>query len=85
MSRIEIVLPAQVWQDVEPGTEALVEDWLVAEGEAVTAGQAIASVVVVKTNHEVTAPVDGVIEKILVAAEDTFARGAPLALLQGAA
>lgn len=85
MSRIEIILPDEVWQDVEPGTEALVDDWLVAEGATVKAGQAIASVVVVKSNHEVTAPVDGVIEKILVAAEDTFARGAPLAILQGAA
>lgn len=84
MSRIEIVLPDEVWQDVEPGTEALVEDWLVAVGAAVTAGQAIASVVVVKTNHEVTAPADGVIEKILVRAEETFARGAPLGVLRGA-
>lgn len=85
MSRMEIILPDEVWLDVEPGTEALVEDWLVAEGATVKAGQAIASVVVVKTNHEVTAPADGVVEKILVAAEDTFARGAPLAILQGAA
>lgn len=85
MSRIEIIVPDEIWQDVEPGTEALVEDWLVAEGAAVTAGQAIASVVVVKTSHEVTAPADGVIEKILVAAEDTFARGAALAVLQGTA
>ncbi len=85
MSRMDIILPDEVWQDVEPGTEALVEDWLVAEGATVKAGQAIASVVVVKTNHEVTAPADGVVEKILVAAEDTFARGGALAILQGAA
>lgn len=85
MSRIEIVLPDDIWQDVEPGTEALVDDWLVAEGAAVTAGQPIARVVVVKTSHEVTAPADGVIEKIRVKAEETFARGAPLGVLREAA
>jgi pyruvate/2-oxoglutarate dehydrogenase complex dihydrolipoamide acyltransferase (E2) component len=82
MSGIQIVLPAEAWQDVEPGTEALVEQWLVAEGSAVKAGQAVASVVVVKANHEVLAPADGVIAKILVPAEATFAAGQPLALLQ---
>lgn len=81
----EVTLPKDAWQDVEPGTEALVEAWLVAEGATVVAGQHIASVVVVKTNFEVTAPVDGVIEKILVAAEETFAPGTPLAIVREAA
>jgi pyruvate/2-oxoglutarate dehydrogenase complex dihydrolipoamide acyltransferase (E2) component len=83
MSNIDIVLPADAWQDVEPGTEALVEEWLVNEGDPVAAGQAVASVVVVKTNHEVLAPADGVIASILVPAESTFAAGQPLALMQG--
>ena len=61
-----IVLNAEAWQDVEPGTEALVEDWLVKEGDHVSAGQPVVSVVVVKANHEVLAPMDGVIGKILV-------------------
>jgi len=82
MSQIEIIMAEEVWADVEPGTEALVEDWLVAEGAAVKAGQSIANVVVVKSSHEITAPADGVIEKILVAAEDTFAPGTPLALMR---
>jgi pyruvate/2-oxoglutarate dehydrogenase complex dihydrolipoamide acyltransferase (E2) component len=82
MSQIEIIMAKEVWADVEPGTEALVEDWLVAEGATVKAGQALANVVVVKSSHEITAPADGVIEKILVAAEDTFAPGAVLALLK---
>ncbi len=79
----EIVLPAEAWADVEPGTEALVEEWLVAEGATVKAGQPVASVVVVKASHEVLAPADGVIAQILVAAEATFAPGQPLAVLQG--
>ncbi|MGP1693624.1 MAG: lipoyl domain-containing protein [Giesbergeria sp.] len=77
-----IVLNAEAWQDVEPGTEALVEDWLVKEGDHVSAGQPVVSVVVVKANHEVLAPMDGVIGKILVAAEETFKPGQALATLQ---
>lgn len=82
MSQIEIIMAKEVWADVEPGTEALVEDWLVVEGATVKAGQALANVVVVKSSHEITAPADGVLEKILVAAEDTFAPGTVLALLK---
>lgn len=81
MSSIEIVLPSEAWAEVEPGTEALVEEWLVAEGASVSAGQPLASVVVVKANHEVLAPAAGVITKILVEAEATFAPGQALALL----
>lgn len=81
---MEIALGPDAWQDVEPGTEALVEEWLVAEGDRVTAGQALASVVVVKANHEVLAPADGVLDKILVAAESTFAPGQALGLLKAA-
>lgn len=82
MSQIEVVMTQEAWVDVEAGTEALVEDWLVSVGDSVKAGQPIVNVVVVKSNHEVTAPADGVIEKILVAAEDTFAPGAALAVLR---
>jgi pyruvate/2-oxoglutarate dehydrogenase complex dihydrolipoamide acyltransferase (E2) component len=82
MSSVQIILADDVWQDVEPGTEARVEEWLVAPGTRVTAGQSVAIVVVVKTSHEVSAPADGVLEQVLVAAGDTFARGAPLATLQ---
>ena len=77
----DIVLAAEAWKDVEPGTEALVEEWLVEEGSSVSAGQVLATVVVVKTSHEVVAPADGVLEKILVPAEDTFPPGAVLAVL----
>lgn len=78
----DIILSMEAWQDVEPGTEALVEDWLVKEGDSVTAGQPVASVVVVKATHEVLAPANGVIGKILVAAEETFKPGQSLATLQ---
>jgi pyruvate/2-oxoglutarate dehydrogenase complex dihydrolipoamide acyltransferase (E2) component len=80
----DVVLPDSVWEDVDPGTEALVDQWLVREGERVTAGQALAKVVLVKTNLEVTSPADGIVERILVPAEQTFAKGRALATLREA-
>lgn len=78
----DIVLPDSVWEGVDPGTEALVDQWLVREGDRVAAGQVLAKVVLVKTNLEVTAPADGVVERILVPVEQTFAKGRPLATLR---
>ena len=81
---IEITLPEEAWQDVEPGTEALLEEWLVAPGDAVKAGQTVAIVVMVKTSTEVAAPAAGVIEEILIAKDDTVAQGKPLARMRAA-
>lgn len=82
MSTIGIVLQEDAWSDVEAGTEALVEDWLVKEGDTVATGQPVATVVLVKSNFEVTAPAAGVIEKILVQREETFAQGKAIGLLK---
>lgn len=82
---IEITLAADAWRDIDPGTEALVDKWLVGEGDSVRAGQPVANVVIVKTNQEIVAPVDGRIERILVKSEETFARGKPIALLKESA
>lgn len=81
---IEITLDDAAWTDVEPGTEALVDKWLVGEGDRVAAGQVIAKVVLVKATLDVTAPANGVVERILVPAEQTFARGKPIAALREA-
>ena len=80
----DVVLADSFWEGVDPGTEALVDQWLVREGDRVVAGQTLAKVVLVKTNLEVAAPADGVVERILVPAEQTFARGRPLATLREA-
>jgi pyruvate/2-oxoglutarate dehydrogenase complex dihydrolipoamide acyltransferase (E2) component len=77
----DVLLADEAWKDVEPGTEALLDEWFVKEGDAVEAGQHVANVVLVKTNLEVVAPVGGVIERILVAEESTFARGQSLATI----
>ena len=42
---IPIRLPDEAWQEVEEGTEALLDAWLVEEGVAVSAGQPLAAVV----------------------------------------
>ena len=82
---IDVVLDAAAWKDVEPGTEALLDQWLVSPGEVVSAGQPLASVVLVKATLEVAAPVEGTLVEILVQASDTFGPGAPLARLRPAA
>lgn len=80
----DVALPDSAWEGVDPGTEALVDEWLVHEGDRVVAGQALAKVVLVKTNLEVTASVDGIVERILVPAEQTFAKGRAIATLREA-
>lgn len=79
---IDIVLDPAAWKDVEPGAQALLEQWLAGEGDAVRAGQPVAVVVLVKASIEVAAPADGTLVQILVQAADNFARGQPLARLQ---
>ena len=77
-----VVLEDACWDGVDDGTEALMESWLVEPGTRVSAGQPLATIVVVKTNYELAAPAPGVLTKILVPAEATFARGAALAEIE---
>lgn len=79
---MNVTLDDSCWEGVDDSTEALVEQWLVQLGSKVTAGQPLADVVVVKASYQVTAPADGVLTEILVPAEGTFPRGAPIAVLQ---
>jgi pyruvate/2-oxoglutarate dehydrogenase complex dihydrolipoamide acyltransferase (E2) component len=81
---IDVVLDAAAWKDVEPGTQALLDKWLVGEGDAVRAGQAVASVVLIKATLEIAAPADGVVASILVPEADNFGPGQPLARLRRA-
>jgi len=79
---LNIRLPDEMWTDVDAGTEALLDKWLVKEGDTVVAGQPVASAVLIKTAVDVTAPASGRIVKILVPADGTFGRGRDLALLE---
>ncbi|CUB07695.1 lipoyl domain-containing protein [Tepidiphilus thermophilus] len=82
MSVIEIRLPPEVWEDVDEGVEALLDKWLVREGERVEAGQPIANAVIVKTNVEVIAPQAGRLAQILVPEGETFGRERAIARLE---
>ena len=72
MRMVAVRLPDEAWVGVDAGTEALMERWLVAEGAQVRKGQAIAEIVLVKTNMQIEAPSDGVLSRILVPEDATF-------------
>ncbi len=76
----EVTLQDEAWQGVDTAVQALVDKWLVKEGDTVQAGQPLANVVLVKSNLEINAPAAGRIQ-ILVPAGSTFARGQPIATL----
>ncbi len=69
------------WELVDASSQALLVDWLVAEGDRVDAGQPLASVDLGHMTVEVPAAHTGTLEDILVAAGETFSRGQPLARL----
>lgn len=75
----QVNLNDEAWEDMEDDAEALLDEWLVKEGDTVTEGQHIANVMLVKSSHEILAPVSGTVAKLLVAAEDNFPKGQPLA------
>ena len=79
---IEVRLPDAAWEGVDAGVEALLDQWLVAPGDAVRQGQPLARVVLVKSNLEVEAPAAGRVATLGVGAGETFARGAPIATLE---
>lgn len=77
-----VSLPDAAWEGVDANVEALLDRWLVQAGDTVRKGQPLADVVLVKANQQVTAPADGRVGSILVAAGGTFARGKPIATLE---
>ncbi len=77
----EIHLQDEAWEDIDEGTEALLDEWLVKEGDVVEAGQVVANVMVIKTSFEVLAPAAGTIGKLLVGVQENFTRGQALAEL----
>jgi len=79
---MNITLPDAAWEGIEPTVEALVDRWLVQEGDAVRRSQPLATVVLVKTSQDIEAPADGRVTHILVAAGHTFHRGQPVATLE---
>jgi pyruvate/2-oxoglutarate dehydrogenase complex dihydrolipoamide acyltransferase (E2) component len=71
---LDLGLPPESWTGVDPGVQALLDRWLVAEGEPVAAGQVVARAVLVKSTLDIVAPAAGVLERVLVPAGASFAR-----------
>ena len=78
----EITLMDSAWADAEEGTEALVDEWMINIGDEVEAGQTLGVVELVKTSHEIVAPVAGTIKSINVPKQETFKRGQTLVVLE---
>lgn len=78
-----IVLDPELWESVEAGAEAFIEQWLVAEGDHVHAGQVLARANLLHTLVDVPTAHAGVLEEIVVAAGERFAPGAVLARVAG--
>jgi pyruvate/2-oxoglutarate dehydrogenase complex dihydrolipoamide acyltransferase (E2) component len=76
---MEIKLQEASWEGTQDDTQALLDKWLVGEKEPVIKGQALATVVLVKASIDIEAPSDGFVEKILIAAGESFATGTVLA------
>ncbi|MBS1868728.1 MAG: lipoyl domain-containing protein [Actinobacteria bacterium] len=74
--------PTEVWEDADEDVEGLLDEWHVAVGDAVEAGQAIASLMIVKTSFDLEAPVTGTVAEILVAKGETFGRESELVRIE---
>ena len=69
-----------IWPaDSDDVDEAIVANWFVREGTAVTEGDPIAEIQIEKVSIDVPAPVTGEIAEILVGEQDEFRRGDVLA------
>jgi pyruvate dehydrogenase E2 component (dihydrolipoamide acetyltransferase) len=69
---------------IQPWTETNVEEgyianWFVRSGDAVRAGQALGELMVEKANIEITAPGDGVVQKVFINRGDVVKPGAVVA------
>jgi biotin carboxyl carrier protein len=69
------------WEGLLSGDEAVLENWLVEEGDEVNAGQVLAKASLQREQIEVAAQQAGVVEQIAVSAGERFAPGYILARL----
>jgi biotin carboxyl carrier protein len=72
---VDVKLDTLRWESLERGDEALLEAWLVEEGERVDAGQLLGRASLFNEQIEVSAPEAGVVEQIAVSAGEHFAPG----------
>ncbi len=82
MSAVVEVDSAAVWPEDADEEEAVVADWFAREGKRVEEGEVLCVVQVEKVDVDVPAPAAGVLAEILVAEDEAFARGEPLARIE---
>lgn len=78
---VDIVVDPQRWESLEAGDTAMIDQWLVSDGEHVAANQLLARALLVHERVDVTAPHAGCVEEILVPAGERFGPGHVLARL----
>jgi biotin carboxyl carrier protein len=76
-----VVLDPLRWESVEAGGQALLDQWLVSEGDHVKPGQVLAKASLVHEMLDVEAPHAGIVEQIAVSAGEPFGPGYILAQL----
>lgn len=77
----DVILDPQRWESLEAGDQAVIESWLVAEGDHVRAGQVLAKASLVHESVDIEAPHAGMVEQIAVPAGEAFGPGHILARL----
>ena len=75
----DIVLDPALWESIEAGAQAYVEQWLVSEGDHVRAGQVLGRARLLQAVVDVVSAHPGVVEEIFVAVGDAFVPGKVLA------
>ena len=78
---MNVVLDPALYESLEAGAGAGLEEWLATEGDYVHAGQTLARANLVHAHVDVPAPHDGVLEDIVVPVGQMFTRGTVLARL----
>lgn len=72
---VDVILDPHRWDQAGPDTEAMLERWLVDEGDHVDAGQLLAQASLVSQDLDVAAPAAGIVEQIAVSAGERFGLG----------
>lgn len=72
---VDVRIDPQRWEKAGADADALLESWLVDEGDHVEAGQLLCKASLVSQGLEVAAPAAGIVEQIAVSAGETFGPG----------
>jgi pyruvate/2-oxoglutarate dehydrogenase complex dihydrolipoamide acyltransferase (E2) component len=68
---VDVTIPSDLWDGDQ---EAVITSWLASDGATVDADSLIAEIMVEKIQHEIRAPVDGVIT-LVKQVDDVIAKG----------